>query len=66
VPAVPHSIFGFTNIFSGAICIGEGGDKKEITALTASEKLHSAGIVLSVFGGLQASNELIKIIFRMP
>ena len=41
---VLHSIFGFTNIFSGAISIGEGDDKQDITALTASEKLRGAGI----------------------
>ena len=39
-----HSIFGFTNIFSGKILIGDGGQQKDITKLTASEKLKSAGI----------------------
>ena len=39
-----HSIFGFTNIFSGKILIGDGGKQKDITKLTASEKLKSAGI----------------------
>ncbi len=35
-----HSIFGFTNIFSGAISIGG----KDVTALKPNEKLKSAGI----------------------
>jgi len=41
---VLHSIFGFTNIFSGSISIGEGDDAQDITAMSASEKLSSAGI----------------------
>ena len=32
-----HSIFGFTNIFSGQILIGDGEDKRDITKLTVSE-----------------------------
>ncbi len=39
-----HSIFGFTNIFSGRISVGEGADARDITDLTPSEKLKSAGI----------------------
>ena len=39
-----HSIFGFTNIFSGRITVGEGADARDITHLTPSEKLKSAGI----------------------
>jgi ABC-type branched-chain amino acid transport systems, ATPase component len=35
-----HSIYGFTNIFSGKIEI----DGKEITSLTPAEKLKSVGI----------------------
>ena len=41
---VLHSIFGFTNIFSGTITIGEGDDAQDITAMSASEKLSGAGI----------------------
>ncbi len=37
---VLHSIFGFTNIFSGSIMI----DGKDVTALTPSQKLAEAGI----------------------
>ncbi len=39
-----HSIFGFTNIFSGRILVGDGDNKRDITSLTASEKLKTAGI----------------------
>ena len=39
-----HSIFGFTNIFSGKILVGDGDDKRDITGLTSSEKLKTAGI----------------------
>ncbi len=41
---VLHSIFGFTNIFSGSISIGEGANKRDVTALSSSEKLKQAGI----------------------
>ena len=37
---VLHSIFGFTNIFSGSIVI----DGKDVTGLTPSQKLSEAGI----------------------
>ena len=37
---VLHSIFGFTNIFSGSIVV----DGKDVTALTPSQKLAEAGI----------------------
>ncbi|NQU62123.1 MAG: ABC transporter ATP-binding protein, partial [Rhodospirillales bacterium] len=39
-----HSIFGFTNIFSGRILVGDGEDKRDITSMTSSEKLKNAGI----------------------
>ena len=39
-----HSIFGFTNIFSGKILIGDGDDKQDITGLSASQKLRNTGI----------------------
>ncbi|MBT7231541.1 MAG: ABC transporter ATP-binding protein, partial [Rhodospirillaceae bacterium] len=41
---VLHSIFGFTNIFSGNISVGEGDDKNDITRLSSSDKLRRAGI----------------------
>ena len=37
---VLHSIFGFTNIFSGSIMVGD----KDVTRLTPSQKLSEAGI----------------------
>ena len=39
-----HSIFGFTRIFGGRITVGEGQSKKDITHLSASQKLREAGI----------------------
>ncbi len=39
-----HSIYGFTNIFSGAITIGEGAAKQNVTDLSPNEKLKKAGI----------------------
>ena len=41
---VLHSIFSFTNIFSGQIKVGEGDNEKDITALSSSDKLRRAGI----------------------
>ncbi len=41
---VLHSIFGFTNIFSGKILVGNGQDKSDVTKLTPSQKLKQAGI----------------------
>ena len=41
---VLHSIFGFTNIFSGNISVGEGDDKNDIPRLSSSDKLRRAGI----------------------
>ena len=41
---VLHSIFGFTNIFSGQINVGEGDAENDITALSSSDKLRRAGI----------------------
>jgi len=39
-----HSIFGFTDIYSGKITINLGKEQKDITKLTPSEKLQVAGI----------------------
>ena len=41
---VLHAIFGFNNIFSGAIRIGDGADKRDITRLSANRKLRDAGV----------------------
>ncbi len=41
---VLHSIFGFTNIFDGKIMVDSGGDARDITRMTSSDKLKHAGI----------------------
>jgi branched-chain amino acid transport system ATP-binding protein len=41
---VLHSIYGFTNIFSGHVRIGEGDKKKDITKLGANQTLKQAKI----------------------
>ena len=41
---VLHSIFGFTNIYSGSIAIARDSRSLDVTALTPNEKLRSAGI----------------------
>ena len=58
-----HSIFGFTNIFSGNILVGKGDNKKDITKQTSSEKLSKAGIAYilqdkSVFPGMTVEENL--------
>ena len=58
-----HSIYGFTNIFGGNILIGEGDDKRDVTRLSSSEKLKSAGIAYilqdkSVFPGMTVEENL--------
>jgi branched-chain amino acid transport system ATP-binding protein len=39
-----HAIFGFNNIFSGAINVGDGDQKTDITKLSSKDKLKRAGI----------------------
>ena len=39
-----HSIYGFTNIFSGSIEIGPAGNRQVVTKLSPNEKLQKAGI----------------------
>ena len=58
-----HSIYGFTNIFGGRIAVGEGSDKRDVTALSSSEKLKTAGIAYilqekSVFPGMTVEENL--------
>jgi branched-chain amino acid transport system ATP-binding protein len=60
---VLHSIFGFTNIFSGKILMGEGHDKPDVTKLTSSQKLKHAGIAYvlqdkSIFPGMTVEENL--------
>jgi len=58
-----HSIYGFTNIFSGDIKINDQGSEKNITALSPNEKLKKAGIAYilqdkSVFPGMTVEENL--------
>ena len=58
-----HAIFGFNNIFSGSIKVGDGADKRDITKLTAQSKLKEAGIAYilqdkSVFPGMTVEENL--------
>lgn len=60
---VLHAIFGFNNIFSGAIRIGDGPDKRDITRLSANQKLSEAGVAYilqdkSVFPGMTVEENL--------
>jgi len=41
---VLHSIFGFTNIFSGKITVGANGAGRDVTQLSSNRKLKEAGI----------------------
>lgn len=57
---VLHSIFGFTNIFSGTIVVGG----KDVTRLSPQQKLRSAGIAYilqdkSVFPGMTVEENLL-------
>jgi len=58
-----HAIFGFNNIFSGKISIGDGADKMDVTKLSPNEKLSRAGIAYilqdkSVFPGMTVEENL--------
>lgn len=60
---VLHAIFGFNNIFSGNIFIGEGDSRLDVTSLTPSEKLAKAGIAYilqdkSIFPGMTVEENL--------
>ena len=57
------TVFGFNNIFSGSIRIGDGADKKDVTKLSPNEKLSDAGIAYilqdkSVFPGMTVEENL--------
>ncbi len=56
-----HSIFGFTRIFSGQIAVGD--DRRDVTAMTPSQKLAQAGIAYilqdkSIFPGMTVEENL--------
>jgi branched-chain amino acid transport system ATP-binding protein len=58
-----HSIFGFTNIFSGNILVGDGDNKTDVTAMTSSQKLKHGGIAYilqdkSIFPGMTVEENL--------
>lgn len=58
-----HAIFGFNNIFSGKIRVGDGEDKVDVTGLSSSDKLKRAGIAYilqdkSVFPGMTVEENL--------
>jgi len=58
-----HAIFGFNKVYSGRVMIGDGADKKDITNLSANEKLRQAGIAYilqdkSVFPGMTVEENL--------
>lgn len=60
---VLHSIFGFTDIYSGAIITKMNGKPTDVTRLSSSEKLHTAGIAYilqdkSVFPGMTVEENL--------
>ena len=67
---VLHSIFGFTNIFSGAILTG-GAERRDVTRLGSSDKLRSAGIAYilqdkSVFPDMTVEENLWMGGYLMP
>ncbi len=59
-----HSIFGFTNIFSGTISVGANGEMTDITRLSSNQKLKTAGIAYilqdnSVFPDMTVEENLL-------
>ncbi len=60
---VLHSIFGFTNIYSGTISTERDGVELDVTELSSNEKLRTAGIAYilqdkSVFPGMTVEENL--------
>ena len=58
-----HAIFGFNDIFSGSIRIGDGPNKRDITRMSANQKLSEAGVAYilqdkSVFPGMTVEENL--------
>lgn len=58
-----HAIFGFNNIFSGKVLIGEEKEKRDVTKLSPNEKLSQAGIAYilqdkSIFPGMTVEENL--------
>jgi branched-chain amino acid transport system ATP-binding protein len=68
---VLHSIFGFTNIYSGRIVTERAGAALDVTQLSSNEKLRSAGIAYilqdkSVFPGMTVEENLWMGGYLMP
>ncbi len=68
---VLHSIFGFTNIFSGSVLLGDGREKRDITRLTPNQKLKQAGIAYilqdkSIFPNMTVEENLWMGGYLMP
>ncbi len=60
---VLHSIFGFTDIFSGTVSVARNGSLTDVTRLAPNERLRSAGIAYilqdkSVFPGMTVEENL--------
>jgi len=60
---VLHSIFGFTNVYSGSVSTAHDGKRVDVTGLSPSEKLRSGGIAYilqdkSVFPGMTVEENL--------
>jgi branched-chain amino acid transport system ATP-binding protein len=60
---VLHSIFGFTDIYSGKVSTERNGARMDVTGLTSNEKLRTAGIAYilqdkSVFPGMTVEENL--------
>jgi branched-chain amino acid transport system ATP-binding protein len=60
---VLHSIFGFTNVYSGTVSTERNGTRMDVTGLTSNEKLRTAGIAYilqdkSVFPGMTVEENL--------
>lgn len=58
-----HAIFGFNNIFSGNITIGDKGEQRDVTSLSPNQKLAEAGIAYilqdkSIFPGMTVEENL--------
>jgi branched-chain amino acid transport system ATP-binding protein len=60
---VLHSIFGFTNVYSGSVSTERNGARVDVTGLSPSEKLRTGGIAYilqdkSVFPGMTVEENL--------
>jgi branched-chain amino acid transport system ATP-binding protein len=67
---VLHSIFGFTTIYSGSVATNHGMGSVDVTGLSASEKLRSAGVAYilqdkSVFPNMTVEENLWMGAFLM-